>query len=229
MRRCGLKWPADEVVGPGLEDPRDLLVAFERREHDDGQIARLRARLRKMRRIWVVAVRARHHEIEQHDRRLNSSICSSASAPEPTATCGRSICEGLDQYMSTNGVVVDDEDGATRHHARLAAFNQPTDRSRFCLQTALHRSGRVSPATARNLFVSLEEALLSGRPPAADGRRSAKGLVRFAVRDAPARGSPEVPLLDQERLDHVLEGVAWLGQRGRPARRRLQDRRRSGR
>ena len=60
---------ADEVVGARLEGLGDLLVGLERREHDDGQVARLGARAQDAQDL--VAVGRRHHEVEQDERRLH--------------------------------------------------------------------------------------------------------------------------------------------------------------
>ncbi len=130
---------ADEIVGPGLEDPRNLLVAFERGEHDDGQIARLRAAPQDAQDL--VAVRRRHHEVEQHDRRLHSlDLLESLRARADGNMREVRICEGLDQYMSTNGIVVDDEDGATRHYKSVpAAFTRGQRIESFLPTMALHR------------------------------------------------------------------------------------------
>ena len=80
---------AHEVVGPRLEGPGDLVVGVERGQHDDRQVARLRrgragcagSGSRRAAASPDRAARARAEPL---------SICSSASAPDPTATCGSS-------------------------------------------------------------------------------------------------------------------------------------------
>ena len=110
----GLERLAHEVVGARLEGPRDLLVGLERREHDDGQVARLRPRAQDAQDL--VAVRRRHHQIEQHDRRLHPlDLLERLGARADRHVRKVGIRERLNQDMSTDGVVVDDEDGATRH------------------------------------------------------------------------------------------------------------------
>ena len=61
-RACG------RVVGAGLEGLRDLrALASSGGEHHDGHVARLRARAEDAEDL--IAVRRRHHEVEEHERR----------------------------------------------------------------------------------------------------------------------------------------------------------------
>ena len=78
---------AHEVVGPGLEGARHLVVCVERGEHHHRDIARPgRARMRRVSR----SRRGGHHQIEEHQRGELLGIRASASAPESaTVTRGR--------------------------------------------------------------------------------------------------------------------------------------------
>src|SRR4029077_6605597 len=49
--------------------------------------------------------------------------------------------------------------------------------------------------------------------PTPRGRLLSERLVRASLRNAPGGSPADVPLLDQKGLDHILEGVAGLGQR----------------
>ena len=119
----GLEGLAHEVVRPGLERLRDLVVRVEGGQHDDRQIARLGARAQDAQDL--VAVRRRHHEVEQHERR-----CTRRSARAPRCRIrprrGRSsaLRKRLDEHVTTYRVVVDDEDGSRRSQRKCTRLSR---------------------------------------------------------------------------------------------------------
>ena len=195
--------PASNALG-------DLLVGVERGQDDDGQVARLGAGAEDAQDL--VAVRRRHHEVEQDDATAATfSICSSASVPEPTATCGSSaFASAWIEDVPTDGVVVDHEDGAAGHARKCTlrgGHRQPNSLS------AVADDATRQPGRARGLRVYSKSVAPAGAS-SATGELLPERLVGLAVGHATARRPPDVPLLDEERLDDVLERVARLGEGG---------------
>ena len=165
---------ADEVVGARLEGLRDLVVGVERGEHDDGQVARLG------RAPAGCAGPGSRRAAASPDRAARArawtfSIRASASAPEPTATCGEPRArERLRQDVAADGVVVDDEDGA------WPATRESCSRPR----TGGNERRRCTSAPARRTSLraaarpAVQESAPCPGPPSDAARRDGGGLPR---------------------------------------------------
>ena len=153
---------ADEVVGARLEGARDLLVGVERGEDDDGQVARLRRA-----RAGCAGSGSRPAAASRgragRAKGCTFSICSSASVPEPTATCGSSaFASAWIEDVPTDGVVVDDQDGPAGH---VQKSTRPT------------KERRSKPAAAQSKGLALA-ARSNGSRPSAGAPPERAGLPR---------------------------------------------------
>ncbi len=108
----GLEGLAHEVVGSCGERLCDLLVSLKGGEHDYWKVTRLESRAERSE--YLVAIGLRHDEIEQHDGGsdlldLVQGFGARTNGHVRELRCGERLNEG----MSADAVVIDNEDGAS--------------------------------------------------------------------------------------------------------------------
>ncbi len=143
----GLERLADEVIGARLEGLRHLVVRLERRQDDDGQVARSGPGAKDAQDL--VAVRRRHHEVEQDERGAHPLDLLEGFGPGRHGDV-RKVGPGerLHQDMPTDGVVINYEDRTTGHVSKCRTeIARPAMGAAF-LAFLRRRAARVSSRRA---------------------------------------------------------------------------------
>src|SRR5579872_5865225 len=135
---------------------------------------------------------------------LTRSICSSASVPDATATWGSSAAASA--WINTCRLTVSSSTTRTGPVGTVQKYSSS--------HPAHQKASPMPSGGARLAPPPLVEQGALRRPTRARRGSLRQGLVGLSVRDTTSRCPADVPLLDQEGLNDVFQGVARLGQCG---------------